>query len=131
MVNSYVKHLSLYDHTRLWDALRRSFLVNECYMPTSSDISLSTGRSFTLETVIETGGSNLTGYLSVGEKSLLSLARTLVRDQDCCLRRSYISLFDRWRSGNLQSYRSLRASVDLETDSKTPANHGQNSSTRR
>ena len=80
MVNSYVKHLSLYDHTRLWNALCRSFLVNECYMPTSSDISLSTGRSFTLETVIETRGSNLTGYLSVGEKSLLSLARTLVRD---------------------------------------------------
>ena len=76
-VRTVLDPFSLYDDARLWDALRRSFLVEQHSLPNSNDISeeSSAGR-ITLETIIETGGSNL----SVGEKSLLSLARALVRD---------------------------------------------------
>lgn len=67
---------SLYDDARLWDALRRSFLV-ESKSEGSTDGSVETfsGR-ITLDTVLEAEGLNL----SVGERSLLSLARALVRD---------------------------------------------------
>jgi ABC-type multidrug transport system fused ATPase/permease subunit len=76
-VRTVLDPFSLYDDARLWDALRRSFLVEQHSSRNPSDISeeSSAGR-ITLETIIETGGSNL----SVGEKSLLSLARALVRD---------------------------------------------------
>jgi len=53
-------------------------------------------RRFTLETVIESEGANL----SVGERSLLSLARALVKD-------SKVLILD-----------EATASVDLETDNK-------------
>lgn len=70
---------SLYDDARLYDALRRACLLEteakqdeilneKQLMPTSS--------RFTLESVIEPEGLNL----SVGERSLLSLARALVKD---------------------------------------------------
>ncbi|KDN49338.1 hypothetical protein RSAG8_02040, partial [Rhizoctonia solani AG-8 WAC10335] len=70
---------SVYDDARLWDALRRAHLVE----PSKSDASFekasntdsSSGR-FTLDMQIQDEGSNL----SVGERSLVSLARALVRD---------------------------------------------------
>jgi ABC-type multidrug transport system fused ATPase/permease subunit len=56
------------DHTdaELWDALRRAHLIE----------GSSAKERFNLDTVIEAEGSNL----SVGERSLLSLARALCKD---------------------------------------------------
>lgn len=88
----------MYDDARLWDALKRTYLVESSESETSIDkISEKTARSgrFTLDMHIEDEGSNL----SVGEvgiryilnwlliyvythiqRSLVNLARALVRD---------------------------------------------------
>lgn len=62
----------------LWDALRRSYLVEHTVKKNDEDddgTQTPTNR-FNLDTVIESEGANL----SVGERSLLSLARALVKD---------------------------------------------------
>ncbi|KAI0710130.1 P-loop containing nucleoside triphosphate hydrolase protein [Earliella scabrosa] len=73
-IRSNLDPFNLYTDAQLWDALHRSFLVESpkvdvdgTYTPTSR---------FNLDTIIESEGSNL----SVGERSLLSLARALVKD---------------------------------------------------
>ncbi|KAG9079265.1 hypothetical protein FRC06_007857, partial [Ceratobasidium sp. 370] len=70
---------SMYDDARLWDALKRVYLVDSLGPDTSvdkvSERTLYSGR-FTLDMHIQDEGSNL----SVGERSLVSLARALVRD---------------------------------------------------
>ncbi|KAH9043416.1 ABC transporter [Lactarius hengduanensis] len=98
-----------YDDARLWDALRRSYLVEEAkpISPVLSEVDgeeeqLGTGSTtpnaprFTLDSPIEEEGSNL----SIGQRSLVSLARALVKD-------SKILILD-----------EATASVDYETDRK-------------
>ena len=100
-IRSNLDPFNLYDDARLWDALRRAYLVDgdserqlkgeyskrNSFESIAKDDSTmviqlqSSGAStpisrFNLDTIIESEGANL----SVGERSLLSLARALVKD---------------------------------------------------
>ena len=66
----------MYDDARLWDALRRSYLIESNPSQESLEVKESNKTRFNLDTLIESEGANL----SVGERSLLSLARALVKD---------------------------------------------------
>lgn len=80
----------LHDDARLWDALRRAYLVEpdqgkhvlSDVVESGEDEKISTGAStplgprFTLDSPVDDEGSNL----SIGQRSLVSLARALVKD---------------------------------------------------
>ena len=99
-LRSNIDPFHLKEDVELYDALRRAHLVHDTPVTAPGDIpsgAQSPGsRRFTLDTVIEEEGGNL----SVGERSLVSLARALVRG-------TKVLVLD-----------EATASVDVETDSK-------------
>lgn len=103
-LRSNIDPFSTKSDAELYDALKRAHLVasdSELQVPGSEGpngmaMTKSGARRFTLDTVVEEEGGNL----SVGERSLVSLARALVRD-------TKVLVLD-----------EATASVDVETDSK-------------
>ncbi|KAI0649348.1 ABC protein [Trametes meyenii] len=95
-IRSNLDPFHLYTDAELWDALHRSYLVESPKGEAATDGSHTPTSRFNLDSIVESEGSNL----SVGERSLLSLARALVKD-------SQVVVLD-----------EATASVDLETDAK-------------
>ena len=88
-----------YDDARLLDAMKRSYLTSATITEggaVQNDENAKALTKLSLDSVIDEEGANL----SIGQRSLVSLARALVRD-------SRIILLD-----------EATASVDLDTDSK-------------
>jgi len=93
-IRSNLDPFNQHDDARLWDAMRRAHIVDTDDLNKSNSESASA--RFTLDTLIDPEGANL----SVGERSLLSIARALCKD-------AQVVVMD-----------EATASVDLETDAK-------------
>lgn len=74
-IRSNLDPFSQFDDARLWDALRRSYLIEPESADPAPDKEHNKTR-YTLDSIVEGDGANL----SVGERSLLSLAMALVKD---------------------------------------------------
>jgi ATP-binding cassette subfamily C (CFTR/MRP) protein 1 len=74
-VRTNLDPFSEHDDAELWKALRRAHIVDRPN-DDAKESGESTDNKFTLDTPIDTEGANL----SVGQRSLLSLARALCKD---------------------------------------------------
>ena len=92
-IRSNLDPFKQFEDVKLWEALRRAHLVDSSpnhtilrSHDTSEVLSLlnekaSNGAGFSLDSIVEDGGANL----SVGQRSLVSLARALVKDSPIIL----------------------------------------------
>lgn len=102
----------------LWDALKRSYLVDTpqrvSMQGTENDTPIASGAQtpvnrFTLDTVIEDEGGNL----SIGQRSLVSLARALVKNA------KIIILDEATASVDYETDRNIQATIAHEFKDKT------------
>ncbi|KAJ7039616.1 ABC transporter [Mycena alexandri] len=112
-MRSNLDPFNLADDATLWDALRRAYLV-EPPKHEAADDDAPTGSStplnkFTLDTVIEDEGQNL----SVGQRSLVSLARALVKDA------KVLVLDEATGSVDFETDRNIQATITHEFADRT------------
>jgi ABC-type multidrug transport system fused ATPase/permease subunit len=117
-LRSNLDPFNLHDDERLWDALKRSYLVERNGPSSIADGSLPSGAQtptsiqgpkLTLDSIIEDEGGNL----SIGQRSLVSLARALVLDT------KIIILDEATASVDFQTDRQIQETISTEFQDRT------------
>jgi ABC-type multidrug transport system fused ATPase/permease subunit len=109
-VRSNLDPFNIHDDATLWDALRRAYLVET----TKTENDEARNEKFHLDFPIEDEGSNL----SIGQRSLLSLARALVTESKILILDEATGSYTRPFYISLELSHCGLASVDYETDRK-------------